>query len=100
MLLLALVSAALRWWVTAWLPENVPVMVFAQATHALNFAALFAACMQLLVRWFPGRANLHAQGLFYGFSTGLGGVLGAWLAGALWPVDAGRSAIPMLWQQG
>lgn len=91
-LLLALVSAALRWWVTAWLPENVPVMVFAQATHALNFAALFAACMQLLVRWFPGRANLHAQGLFYGFSTGLGGVLGAWLAGALWPVDAGRSA--------
>ncbi|HEU4662715.1 MAG TPA: MFS transporter, partial [Dokdonella sp.] len=47
-LLVALVSAVLRWCVTALLPENVPLMVLAQATHALNFAALFAACMQLL----------------------------------------------------
>jgi len=91
-LLFALVSAALRWWVTALLPENVPLMVLAQTTHALNFAAFFAACMQLLVRWFPGPANAHAQGIFYGFSSGLGGVLGAWLAGALWHVDEGRAA--------
>ena len=91
-LTLALASAALRWWATALLPENVPLMVLAQVTHALNFAALFAACMQLLVRWFPGPANAHAQGIFYGFSSGLGGVLGAWLAGALWHIDGGRSA--------
>ncbi|HEY6941209.1 MFS transporter [Dokdonella sp.] len=91
-LLVALVSAALRWCVTALLPENVPLMVLAQATHALNFAALFAACMQLLAAYFPGRMNGHAQGVFYGFSSGGGGVLGAWLAGALWPVDGGRTA--------
>lgn len=91
-LLVALVSAALRWCVTALLPENVPVMVLAQATHALNFAALFAACMQLLARFFPGRMNGHAQGVFYGFSSGGGGVLGAWLAGALWHIDGGRTA--------
>jgi PPP family 3-phenylpropionic acid transporter len=91
-LLFALVSAALRWWATALLPENVPLMVLAQATHALNFAAFFAACMQLLVRWFPGPANAHAQGIYYGFSSGVGGVLGAWLAGALWHFDDGRSA--------
>jgi PPP family 3-phenylpropionic acid transporter len=91
-LLFALASAALRWWATALLPETVPLMVLAQATHALNFAALFAACMQLLVRWFPGPANAHAQGIFYGFSSGIGGVLGAWLAGALWHIDGGRSA--------
>jgi len=91
-LLVALVSAALRWWATALLPENVPLMVLAQATHALNFAALFAACMQLLAAYFPGRLNGHAQGVFYGFSSGGGGVLGAWLAGALWHIDGGRSA--------
>jgi PPP family 3-phenylpropionic acid transporter len=91
-LTVALLSAALRWWVTALLPDTVPVMVLAQVTHALNFAALFAACMQLLVCYFPGRLNGHAQGVYYGFSSGIGGVLGAWLAGALWKLDNGRSA--------
>ena len=91
-LVVALASAALRWWVTALFPDHVGIMVIAQATHALNFAAFFAACMQLLVRFFPGRLNGHAQGIYYGFSSGIGGVLGAWLAGALWKVDQGRLA--------
>ncbi|MBA8886526.1 PPP family 3-phenylpropionic acid transporter [Dokdonella fugitiva] len=91
-LLVALVSAAARWCVTALLPECVPLMVLAQATHALNFAALFASCMQLLAAYFPGRMNGHAQGVFYGFSSGGGGVIGAWLAGALWHIDGGRTA--------
>jgi PPP family 3-phenylpropionic acid transporter len=91
-LIVALVSAALRWWVTALFPANTVLMVVAQVTHALNFAAFFAACMQLLVRFFPGRMNGHAQGLYYGFSSGVGGVLGALLAGWLWKIDNGRLA--------
>ncbi len=91
-LIVGLVSAALRWWATALFPENVALMAFAQLTHGLNFAAYFAACMQLLVRYFPGRNNGHAQGLYYGFSSGVGGVLGALLAGWLWQVDDGRLA--------
>lgn len=91
-LIIALVSATLRWWVTALFPENVTLMVLAQLTHALNFAAFFAACMQLLVRYFPGRLNGHAQGLYYGFSSGIGGVLGALLAGSLWSFGDGRVA--------
>ena len=67
-------------------------MVVAQVTHALNFAAFFAACMQLLVRFFPGRMNGHAQGLYYGFSSGVGGVLGALLTDWLWKIDNGRFA--------
>ena len=91
-LTVALVSAALRWWATALFPENVTLMVLAQLTHALNFAAFFAACMQLLVRFFPGRLNGHAQGIYYGFSSGIGGVLGALIAGRLWSFDNGRVA--------
>lgn len=89
-LVIALVSAALRWWATALYPDNVPLMAVAQMTHALNFAAFFAACMQLLVRYFPGRMVGHAQGLYYGFSSGIGGVIGALLAGWLWKFDGGR----------
>lgn len=91
-LIVGLMSAALRWWTTALFPESFALMVFAQLTHALNFAAYFAACMQLLVRFFPGRNNGHAQGIYYGFSSGVGGVLGALLAGSLWSFDHGRLA--------
>ena len=80
----ALLSAAIRWWITALWPDSIPMMLLAQLTHALNFGAFFAAVMQLLVRFFPGRMNGHGQGVFYGLSSGVGGVVGALLAGQLW----------------
>ena len=92
MLLIALVSSCLRWAVTALFPENLPVMLLAQTAHALGFAAFFAAAMQMLAIYFPGRLNGHGQGLLYGFSSGVGGVLGALIAGQLWKIDEGRTA--------
>ncbi len=83
-LLVALLSASLRWLATGLFPDNATVLVLAQLTHALNFGAFFAASMQLLVRFFPGRMNGHGQGVFYGLSSGVGGVAGALLAGQLW----------------
>ncbi|MEL1264622.1 MFS transporter [Pseudoxanthomonas putridarboris] len=83
-LMVALLSASLRWCATALFPDSLPIMVIAQLTHALNFGAFFAAAMQLLVRFFPGRMNGHGQGVFYGLSSGVGGVAGALIAGQLW----------------
>ena len=91
-LVAALLSAALRWWVIALFPDNVWLMSLAQVTHALNFAGFFAAAMHLLAQYFPGRMNGHGQGVFYGFSSGIGGVVGALLAGQLWTVGGGRLA--------
>lgn len=81
---LAMLSAALRWWATAMWPEHPWLLGAAQLTHALNFGAFFAAVMQLLARYFPGRLNGHGQGVFYGLSSGVGGVVGALIAGQLW----------------
>ncbi len=92
LLIISMASAALRWWATALWPEDLPVMLVAQATHCLGFAAFFASAMQLLARYFPGNLNGHGQGLFYGFSSGLGGVLGALIAGQLWPFGDGKVA--------
>ena len=91
-LLIALLSAALRWWVTALFPDSVWLIGFAQLTHAINFAGFFAAAMYLLALYFPGRMNGHGQGIFYGFSSGIGGVTGALLAGKLWTIGGGRLA--------
>ncbi|RYZ71115.1 MAG: MFS transporter, partial [Lysobacteraceae bacterium] len=49
-------------------------------------AAFFAAAMLLLAEYFPGRHNGHGQGVFYGLSSGVGGVVGALLAGQLWRI--------------
>ncbi|MGN7838855.1 MFS transporter [Stenotrophomonas sp. 22385] len=92
MLLIALVSSTLRWTVTALFPDHLGVMLVAQTAHALGFAAFFAAAMQMLATYFPGRLNGHGQGLLYGFSSGVGGVLGALIAGQLWNIDQGRTA--------
>ncbi len=83
-LALAMLSAALRWWMTALWPDQPVLLAVAQLTHALNFGAFFAAVMQLLAHFFPGRMNGHGQGVFYGLSSGVGGVAGALLAGQLW----------------
>ncbi|MEO7200501.1 MAG: MFS transporter [Dokdonella sp.] len=88
---LALLSGALRWGLTSLFAANAPIMGLLQLTHAFNFAGFLAAAMQLLVRFFPGRLNGHAQGVFYGL-TGVGGVVGALLAGQLWQLGGGELA--------
>jgi PPP family 3-phenylpropionic acid transporter len=92
LVLIALLSSTVRWTITALFPDHLGIMLVAQSAHALGFAAFFAASMQLLARHFPGQLNGHGQGLFYGFSSGLGGVLGALIAGQLWRFDNGKFA--------
>jgi hypothetical protein len=80
----SLAVTVLRWWATAWWPDSLAILALAQTTHAFSFAVFFAAAMQLLAEFFPGRLNGHGQGLFYGAASGIGGVAGALLAGQLW----------------
>ena len=60
-----------------------PVLVLAQASHAITFAAHHAACITLVQRHFPGRLRGRGQALYttlgYGLSGVLGGVGGGWL---------------------
>jgi MFS transporter, PPP family, 3-phenylpropionic acid transporter len=85
-------ATVLRWSMVALLPESLPAMVAAQLMHALSFGAFHAACMQRVAEFFPGRLGQHGQGLLYGFSSGIGGVLGALMAGALWELHHGIGA--------
>jgi PPP family 3-phenylpropionic acid transporter len=91
-LLASLIAASVRWAMIALWPESAIWMAIAQLLHALSFAAFFAASMQFLVLFFPGRQNGHAQGIYYGFSSGIGGVLGALLSGQVWKAAGGETA--------
>jgi PPP family 3-phenylpropionic acid transporter len=83
-MLACLLLAAARWTVVALLPTHIPLMLLAQAAHAFTFGAFHAATMLLLSEHFPGRLGGHGQGLLYGLSSGLGGVLGSLAAGWAW----------------
>jgi MFS transporter, PPP family, 3-phenylpropionic acid transporter len=59
------------------------VLVLAQSSHAITFAAHHAACITLVHRYFPGRLRGRGQALYttlgYGISGVIGGVGGGWL---------------------
>ena len=82
LLVVALVTAA-RFAATA-AGGFVPVMlVLAQLTHAITFAAHHASCVALISRFFPDRLRGRGQALYttlgYGLPGVLGGIGGGWL---------------------
>ena len=83
---------ALRWAVTALYADSFAIMFAAQLTHAFSFAVFQSCCMQLMTQYFPGRRAAAGQSLLYGFSSGVGGVLGAVLAAVMWHYGRGEWA--------
>ncbi len=82
----------LRWATVALFAASMPLMLAAQLTHALGFALFHACLMQRMAGLFPGHEGSAGQGLLYGFSSGLGGVIGALLAAGLWEWRGGVAA--------
>jgi MFS transporter, PPP family, 3-phenylpropionic acid transporter len=84
LLALALMVGVLRWSITAQCPDQLWLIALMQLGHAFTFAAIHASGMQLISSWFDAAQMGKAQSLMYGLASGVGGVLGALLAGAAW----------------
>jgi PPP family 3-phenylpropionic acid transporter len=82
----------LRWTITAEFASSLALMALAQLVHAFSFAVFHACCMRRMGDLFPGALGKHGQGLLYSFSSGIGGVLGALLASAMWETGGGPAA--------
>jgi MFS transporter, PPP family, 3-phenylpropionic acid transporter len=80
---LALLMGALRWLLVALFPNDAWILGASQLFHAFTFAAAHSAIMQLLFDALPHDLGF-AQGLLYGLSSGVGGVVGAALAAFMW----------------
>jgi PPP family 3-phenylpropionic acid transporter len=89
LLMACLAVTVLRWTVTALFAHSLPIMLLAQTTHALSFAIFHACCMRLMTDYFPGKRAAAGQSLLYGFSSGVGGVLGAGMAALAWESAGG-----------
>jgi PPP family 3-phenylpropionic acid transporter len=75
-LVLAAGLMALRMGLTAGLPLVWPLLLLAQALHAITFAAHHTVCIALLSQHFSGRLRGRGQALYTVVGYGLPGVLG------------------------
>ena len=91
-LVLASALMALRMGVTAGLPTVWPLLLAAQALHAITFAAHHTVCIALLSHHFPGRLRGRGQALYTVIGYGLPGVLGG-LGGGVLSSALGLSAV-------
>lgn len=82
-LVLAAALMALRMGLTAGLPLVMPVLLLAQALHAITFAAHHTVCIALLSQHFPGRLRGRGQALYAVVGYGLPGVTGGLVGGLL-----------------
>ena len=82
-LVLASVLMVLRMGLTAGLPLVWPLLLIAQATHAITFAAHHTVCIALLSQHFPARLRGRGQALYTVIGYGVPGVLGGLLGGVL-----------------
>ncbi len=84
LLLVTLLLTGLRWVLTAYFIQSVPVLLFAQTLHAFSFGVYHAVAIDLIHRFFTGPHQGRGQALYSSLSFGLGGAAGTYLSGLTW----------------
>ena len=83
-LLVSFLLAAARWLLIGWFPQNLPILIAAQALHAATFGTFHAAGMQMVYRFFTGRHQHRGQAIYSSASFGIGGAVGSFYSGHAW----------------
>jgi MFS transporter, PPP family, 3-phenylpropionic acid transporter len=83
-LLLALVTTALRWLLTATLVDSLVVLVLSQVLHATSFGAYHSVAVLYVQRLFPGALQGRGQAVYNAVAYGVGGSIGSLASGLLW----------------
>lgn len=83
-LVVTLLTSALRWALMALFVDVALLLVLSQLLHFLSFAVYHAVTVHYIHELFPGRMQGRGQALLAAVSFGLGGALGSAIAGAAW----------------
>jgi MFS transporter, PPP family, 3-phenylpropionic acid transporter len=91
-LVLASALMVVRMGLTAGLPLVWPLLLLAQALHAITFSAHHTVCIALLSHHFPGRLRGRGQALYTVVGYGLPGVIGG-LGGGMLSASLGLDSV-------
>jgi len=75
-------AGAFRWFLLFLFPQNIAILFFAQSIHALSFALFHSSAISYLFHLYKHKSL--AQQFFSGITYGLGGFIGAILAGYIY----------------
>ncbi len=83
-LAVGLACAAVRFLLIGWAVDVLPLILLAQALHAITFGAFHAAAVALVHHFFAGRHQSKGQALYGSLTYGAGGMLGGLASGPMW----------------
>jgi PPP family 3-phenylpropionic acid transporter len=84
LLIFSLATTALRWYLVAQFSGSVWILSFTQLMHAASFALYHSASMLFISEHFSPYQQSRGQAVYLGGVYGIGGAIGAYLAGILW----------------
>lgn len=91
LLVFSLATTALRWFLVAYYAQSLMLLAFTQLIHAASFALFHSASMIFISGHFTSCQQSRGQGIYLGGVYGVGGAIGAYLAGVLWLDGLGAS---------
>jgi len=89
LIVFSMFAAALRWWLTASYTDVIWILVLSQSLHAICFGVYHSASMQFIHRHFSPSQQNRGQAIYIGGVFGVGGAIGAYIAGIIWDNGAG-----------
>ncbi len=84
LLVFSLAITALRWYLVALFADSVWVLLLTQVIHAASFGLYHSASMLFISEHFSACQQSRGQAVYLGGVYGMGGAIGAYLAGVLW----------------
>lgn len=84
LLIFSLAITALRWFLVALYADSAWLLALTQLIHAASFALFHSASMIFISNHFDTCQQSRGQAIYLGGVYGVGGAIGAYIAGALW----------------
>jgi PPP family 3-phenylpropionic acid transporter len=84
LMIAAMLTATLRWMLTAAVVDSLPLMVLLQTSHAISFALYHAVAVHYVQRMFPGALQGRGMAIYNAVAYGVGGSLGSLVSGYIW----------------
>ncbi|WP_286265615.1 MFS transporter [Thalassotalea atypica] len=91
LLIFSILITALRWYLTGNFGDVAIMLVIAQIIHAASFGLYHSASMQFIQQHFASNQQNRGQAIYIGGVYGIGGAIGAYMAGILWLDGAGAT---------
>jgi len=91
LLIFSLAVTSFRWLLVALYAESIWLLAFTQLMHAASFALFHSASMLFISNHFTSCQQSRGQAVYLGGVYGVGGAIGAYIAGSLWLDGSGAS---------